>query len=56
MELLFPYEDGATLSELHAIAGHVERKDGPDGVLIKARVPRALSHRFESYAVDGASR
>ena len=53
MELLFPYADGKGLSELHAIAGHVEREDGPEGVLIKARVPRALSHRFEGYSVNG---
>nr|MBA2522755.1 50S ribosome-binding GTPase [Solirubrobacterales bacterium] len=53
MELLFPYSDGAVLSELHAIVGHVERKDGPDGVAVTARVPRALSHRFASYSVNG---
>ena len=56
MELLFPYDDGATLSELHAVAGHLDREDGPEGVLVRARVPRALAHRFEDYAVDGARR
>ena len=39
MELLIPYADGATLSELYAIAGHVDRKERDDGVLVKARVP-----------------
>ncbi len=55
MELLFPYDDGASLSELHAVAGQLEREDGPEGVRVRARVPHALSHRFESYAVNGAS-
>ena len=55
MELLFPYDDGATLSELHAIAGQVERTERDNGVLVKARVPRALAHRFEGYSVNGAS-
>ena len=27
MELLIPYDDGAVLSELHAIAGQVDRED-----------------------------
>jgi len=55
MELLFPYGDGAMLSELHAVAGRVERTERDDGVLVRARVPRALAHRFESYSVNGAS-
>jgi GTP-binding protein HflX len=53
MELLFPYGEGASLSELHAVAGRVERSEGPEGVRVKARVPRALSHRFADYAVNG---
>jgi GTP-binding protein HflX len=56
MELLFPYDDGASLSELHSIAGRIERRDSPEGVRVKARVPRALSHRFADYAVSGAGR
>jgi GTP-binding protein HflX len=56
MELLFPYDDGASLSELHAIAGQVERKDGPEGVRVSARVPRAQSHRFAGFAVNGDDR
>ncbi len=53
MELLFPYDDGKSLSELHAVAGKVERTDRDDGVLVKARVPRALSHRFAEFSVNG---
>jgi GTP-binding protein HflX len=55
MELLFPYDDGRSLSELHAVAGQVEREDRDDGVLVHARVPRAVSHRFEAFSVNGAS-
>ena len=55
MELLFPYDDGKSLSELHAIAGPVEREDRDDGVLVRARVPRAAAHRFEGFSVNGAS-
>ncbi|MFN8150686.1 MAG: GTPase HflX [Solirubrobacterales bacterium] len=50
MDLLIPYEQGASLSELHAIAGDLDREDGPDGVRVQAKVPRALAHRFEPYA------
>ena len=55
MELLIPYGDGGSLSELHAIAGKVERSDRDDGVLVRARVPRSLAHRFEDYSVNGAA-
>ena len=55
MELLIPYADGATLSDLYAIAGQVDRKERGDGVLVKASVPRALAHRFESFSVNGAA-
>ena len=55
MELLIPYAQGATLSELYAIAGHVERTERDDGVLVQARVPRALAHRFEDFSVNGAA-
>ena len=50
MELLIPYEDGDVLSELHAIAGRIERDDRSDGVLVRARVPRSRSHRFSGYS------
>ncbi|MGB2851704.1 MAG: GTPase HflX [Solirubrobacterales bacterium] len=54
MEMLIPYDDGASLSELHSIAGPLEREDGPDGVRVSARVPAALVHRFEPYELNGA--
>ena len=39
MELLVPYEEGGRLSELHDLAGELEREDTPEGVRIRARVP-----------------
>jgi GTP-binding protein HflX len=53
VELLIPYGEGATLNELHEIAGQVDRKDREDGVLVKARVPRSLTHRFSAWSVNG---
>jgi GTPase len=55
VELLVPYSQGARLSELHALAGDLERDDRPDGVLVRARVPAAEVHRFADFAVNGAS-
>jgi len=58
MELLVPYEDGGSLSDLHDVAGEVEREDTAEGVVVRARVPAAAAVRFERFAVngDGASR
>jgi GTPase len=54
LELMLPYSEGATLAELHELAGDLEREDRPEGVLVKARVPAALAHRFADFAVNGA--
>jgi GTPase len=54
VELLVPYADGARLSELHEVAGELEREERSDGVLVRARIPRALMHRFERYSANGA--
>jgi GTP-binding protein HflX len=54
VELLVPYAQGATLSELHALAGDLERDDRPEGVLVRARVPAGEVHRFAEFAVNGA--
>jgi GTPase len=53
MELLLPYEEGGRLSELHDVAGDVEREDTADGVLVRARVPAAAAARFERFALNG---
>ncbi|HEY5709609.1 MAG TPA: GTPase HflX [Solirubrobacterales bacterium] len=51
VELLVPYAEGARLSELHDVAGQLDREDRPDGVLVRARVPLAELHRFEDLTV-----
>ena len=53
VELLVPYSAGARLAELHELAGDVEREDRPDGVLVRASVPRSLAHRFAEFSVNG---
>ena len=54
MELLVPYEEGGRLSELHDLAGDMEREDTPDGAHIRARVPVGVADRFERFSVNGA--
>jgi GTP-binding protein HflX len=54
MDLLVPYAEGGSLSELHDVAGEMEREDTPAGVRVKARVPAGAARRFERFAVDGA--
>jgi GTP-binding protein HflX len=53
VELLVPFEAGDRLSELHQIAGDLEREDRPDGVLVRARLPAALADRFADLEVNG---
>ena len=56
MELLIPYDEGASLSELHSVAGPLHREDGPDGVRVSASVPAAMAHRFQPYELNGSER
>jgi GTP-binding protein HflX len=53
MDLLLPYDEGGTLSELHDLAGELERTDTAEGVLVRARVPAAAAARFERFALNG---
>jgi GTPase len=53
MDLLLPYEEGGTLSELHDLAGELERTDTAEGVRIRARVPAAVAPRFERFQDNG---
>jgi GTP-binding protein HflX len=55
LEVLVPYDAGDRLSELHELAGRVEREDRPEGVLVKAKVPTALAHRFEDLITDNGT-
>jgi GTP-binding protein HflX len=53
MDLLVPYEEGSRLSELHDVAGEMEREDTPAGVRVRARVPAGAAPRFERFSVNG---
>ncbi|MDX6616296.1 MAG: GTPase, partial [Solirubrobacterales bacterium] len=55
VELLVPYEDGRRLSELHRVAGDLEREDRAEGVLVRARLPGEIAERFADLAVNGRS-
>jgi GTPase len=56
VRLLVPYEDGAKLGELYALGPPIdERIDGPDGVFIRARLPRREIARFAAYLVAEAA-
>jgi GTPase len=55
VELLVPYAAGGRLSELHELAGDLERTERTDGVLVRARIPAALRHRFADLELDGAA-
>jgi GTPase len=49
MDLLVPYAEGASLAELHEVAGEMERTDTPEGVRVHALVPVGLVHTFERF-------
>ncbi len=51
VEFLVPYAQGGRLHELHEVAGDLDRTEREDGVLVRARVPRAELHRFDDLAV-----
>jgi len=53
MDLLLPYAEGGRLSELHDVAGEMEREDTAEGVRIRARVPAAAAARFERFERNG---
>jgi GTPase len=54
MDLLVPYGEGGRLSELHDLAGDMEREDTAEGVRVKARVPAGVASRFERFEVNGS--
>jgi GTPase len=52
VRLLVPYEDGRTLTELYELGAPIEeRLDEADGVLVRARLPRAEIARYARYLV-----
>jgi GTPase len=55
VELLVPYSEGARLSELHELAGDLDRTEREDGVLVHAKVPVAELHRFDDLRTADAA-
>src|SRR5437763_4784534 len=55
MDLLVPYGEGGRLSELHDLAGDMEREDTAAGVRVRARVPAGAAARFERFSVNGSN-
>ncbi len=53
IELLVPFSQGGLLSELHKVAGEMEREDTPEGVRVTARIPTVVAERYGRYAVNG---
>jgi GTP-binding protein HflX len=56
VELLVPYAHGDRLSELHQVAGDLEREDREDGVLVRALLPAGIVERYADLAVNGELR
>ena len=52
VRLLIPYDEGARLAELYALGTPVdERSDRPEGVFVRARLPKRELRRFAPYLV-----
>jgi GTPase len=52
VRLFLPYQDGGKLAELYALGAPIEeREDQPEGVLVRARLPRRELRRFARYLV-----
>jgi GTP-binding protein HflX len=56
VELLVPFSEGGTLSELHDYAGDLEREDTEEGVRISVRLPSVVAERYDRYAAGGNGR
>ena len=54
VRLLVPYADGGALAALYDLGAPIaERRDTPEGVRVRARLPRAEAARFARYLVAG---
>ena len=57
VRLLVPYAEGARLAELYALGAPVEeRRDEPEGVFVRARLPRRDLVRFAPFVIADAER
>ena len=55
VRLLLPYEEGHLVAELYGLGAPIdERVDGPDGVFVRAHLPRRELTRFAPYLVAEA--
>ena len=55
VRLLLPYDQGGRLAELYELGAPIdEREDGPEGVFVRARLPRREIPRFAPYLVAEA--
>jgi GTP-binding protein HflX len=55
VHLLLPYEEGGKLAELYQLGAPIEeREDQPEGVYIRARLPRRELRRFAGYLIAEA--
>jgi GTP-binding protein HflX len=55
VQLLVPYSEGSVLADLYALGAPIdERADGPDGVLVRARLPRSELRRYAKFLVAEA--
>jgi GTP-binding protein HflX len=55
VHLLLPYEEGGKLAELYELGAPIEeREDQPEGVYIRARLPRRELRRFAAYLIAEA--
>ena len=55
VHLLLPYEEGGKLAELYELGAPIEeREDQPEGVYIRARLPRRELRRFAGYLIAEA--
>ncbi len=54
VRLLVPYYDGRALAELYGLGAPIaERRDTPEGVRVRARLPRPEIARFARFLVAG---
>jgi hypothetical protein len=52
-----PYDEGARLAELYRLGAPIEeRKDTPEGVFVRARLPRPDLVRFAPFMIADAER
>ena len=53
VELLVPYDQGGLLSELHDVAGEMEREDTAEGVRVSTRLHPVVAERYSRFALNG---